>query len=71
MAEANAPTPRWKRIVFKPSGEALAGPDGRGLDGPTLDATAAEIIDLRQNLGVDVAVAMATSNRPLPEGRTE
>ncbi len=48
------PTPRWKRIVFKPSGEALAGESGRGLDGPTLDQTAAEIIDIRQNLDVDV-----------------
>ena len=42
--------PRWKRIVFKPSGEALAGPSGRGLDGPTLDQTAVEIIDIRQRL---------------------
>ena len=33
-------SPRWKRIVFKPSGEALAGPSGRGLDGATLEATA-------------------------------
>jgi uridylate kinase len=62
VAETDAPTPRWKRIVFKPSGEALAGPGGRGLDGPTLDATAAEIIDLRQNLGVDVAVVVGGGN---------
>ena len=55
-------TPRWRRIVFKPSGEALAGPEGRGLDGPTLDATAAEIIDLRQNMGVDVAVVVGGGN---------
>ncbi len=54
--------PRWKRIVFKPSGEALAGVSGRGLDGPTLDQTAAEIIDLRQNLGVDVAVVVGGGN---------
>ena len=40
----------WKRIVFKPSGEALAGASGTGLDGATLDATARDIIDLRQNL---------------------
>ncbi|MGA0218988.1 MAG: hypothetical protein ACO3LO_09915, partial [Ilumatobacteraceae bacterium] len=58
MADDSTTTPRWRRIVFKPSGEALAGPSGRGLDGPTLDATAREIIDLRQNLGVDVAVVV-------------
>ena len=52
----------WKRIVFKPSGEALAGASGQGLDGDTLDATAKEIIDLRQNLGVDVAVVVGGGN---------
>ncbi|MEM8621257.1 MAG: UMP kinase [Actinomycetota bacterium] len=55
-------TPRWKRIVFKPSGEALAGPSGSGLDGPTLESTAQEIIDLRQNLDVDVAVVVGGGN---------
>jgi uridylate kinase len=56
------PTPRWNRIVFKPSGEALAGPSGRGLDGPTLDHTAMEIIDIHENLGVDVAVVVGGGN---------
>ena len=55
-------SPRWKRIVFKPSGEALAGPSGSGLDGPTLESTAQEIIDLRQNLDVDVAVVVGGGN---------
>ena len=59
---AEAISPRGKRIVFKPSGEALAGPSGRGLDGATLEATALEIIDLRQNLGVDVAVVVGGGN---------
>ena len=62
MSDDSTTTPRWRRIVFKPSGEALAGPSGRGLDGPTLDATAREIIDLRQNLGVDVAVVVGGGN---------
>jgi uridylate kinase len=55
-------TPRWKRIVFKPSGEALAGPSGSGLDGATLAHTALEILDIRQNLGVDVAVVVGGGN---------
>ena len=54
--------PSFKRIVFKPSGEALAGESGIGLDGATLESTAAEIIDLRQNLGVDVAVVVGGGN---------
>ncbi len=59
---SNSTTPRWRRIVFKPSGEALAGPSGRGLDGATLKHTANEIIDLRQDLGVDVAVVVGGGN---------
>jgi uridylate kinase len=48
--------------VFKPSGEALAGPSGKGLDGATLDHLADEIIDLRQHLDVDVAVVVGGGN---------
>jgi uridylate kinase len=55
-------SPRWKRIVFKPSGEALAGPSGAGLDGATLAHTAMEILDVRENLGVDVCVVVGGGN---------
>jgi uridylate kinase len=54
-------SPRWKRIVFKPSGEALAGPTGSGLDAPTLDATAREIAAVRAN-GTDVVVVVGGGN---------
>jgi uridylate kinase len=54
--------PRWKRVVFKPSGEAMAGPTGQGLDGATLQKTARDIIDLRQGLDVDVAVVVGGGN---------
>ena len=54
-------SPRWKRIVFKPSGEALAGASGSGLDGPTLDHTAREIIAVR-DMGVDVSVVVGGGN---------
>jgi uridylate kinase len=54
-------SPRWKRIVFKPSGEALAGPTGQGLDSDTLDATALEIIAVRE-MGVDVTVVVGGGN---------
>jgi uridylate kinase len=63
----NAPSqrtqrPSWKRIVFKPSGEALAGDSGQGLDGATLASTAQDIMDLRQDLDVDVAVVVGGGN---------
>jgi uridylate kinase len=61
-ADGERVTPRWRRIVFKPSGEALAGPGGRGIDGPTLDATAQDIMALRQDLEVDVAVVVGGGN---------
>src|SRR5919112_475230 len=54
-------TPRWKRVVFKPSGEALAGESGSGLDAATLDQTAREIISVRE-LGVDVSVVVGGGN---------
>jgi len=54
-------SPRWKRIVFKPSGEALAGASGVGLDGATLDVTAREIIAVRE-MGVDVTVVVGGGN---------
>lgn len=54
-------SPRWKRIVFKPSGEALAGASGSGLDATTLAATATEIIEVRE-LGVDVTVVVGGGN---------
>ncbi|MEY4605837.1 MAG: uridylate kinase PyrH, partial [Actinomycetota bacterium] len=54
-------SPRWKRVVFKPSGEALAGASGTGLDGDTLIVTAKEIIAAR-DLGVDVAVVVGGGN---------
>ncbi|WP_420453213.1 UMP kinase [Ilumatobacter sp.] len=58
----DTPRPSFRRIVFKPSGEALAGEGGTGLDGDTIEATAREIIDLRQNLDVDVAVVVGGGN---------
>lgn len=53
--------PRWRRIVFKPSGEALAGPGGSGLDGATLAATAREICAVRE-MDVDVCVVVGGGN---------
>ena len=54
-------SPRWKRIVFKPSGEALAGPGGQGLDADTLETTALEIAEVR-GMGVDVIVVVGGGN---------
>jgi uridylate kinase len=56
------PVPRWRRIVLKLSGEALAEPSGLGIDAVVLGQVAEEIVDIRVNLGVDVAVVVGGGN---------
>ena len=54
--------PRWKRVVLKLSGEALAEPNGFGLDTNTLQQVATEIKAVRDDLGVDVAIVVGGGN---------
>jgi uridylate kinase len=70
--DGRSPHPSWRRIVLKLSGEALALPGGYGVDTDTLDQLAGEIFDVRQNLGVDVAVVVGGGNfwRGLPAATT-
>ncbi|MDR3710529.1 MAG: UMP kinase [Capsulimonadaceae bacterium] len=65
MAEAKQP--RYKRVLVKLSGEALAGEARQGLDYPSIDTIAAEVADLRA-LGVEVAVVVGGGN--LVRGRS-
>ncbi|MEM9033226.1 MAG: UMP kinase [Actinomycetota bacterium] len=54
--------PQWKRVVLKLSGEALADESGYSIDGRVVDKLAAEIVDVRSSLGVDVAVVVGGGN---------
>ena len=54
--------PRWKRVILKLSGEALAEPTGFGLDTGVLQQVALEIKDAREALGVDVAIVVGGGN---------
>jgi uridylate kinase len=54
--------PDRRRIVFKPSGEALAGSSGQGIDGHTVEATARDIIALKPGVDLDVAVVVGGGN---------
>jgi len=56
-----ASTPRYRRIVLKLSGEALAGPQGFGID-PDQAATIARKIKSVYDLGVQVAVVIGAGN---------
>jgi uridylate kinase len=53
---------RWRRVVLKLSGEAFAGTEGHGIDGDIVRQLAQEIVEARQDLGVDVAVVVGGGN---------
>ena len=52
---------KYKRIILKISGEALAGNDKFGLDGPTLDTIAREIKKIA-DLEVEIAIVVGGGN---------
>lgn len=52
---------RYKRIVLKISGEALAGDQAFGLNGETLNAIAAEVKEIADR-GVEIAVVVGGGN---------
>ena len=59
---ASASEPRWRRIVLKLSGEALAEKTGFGLDTEVLDQVATELHEVKGRFGVDIAVVVGGGN---------
>jgi uridylate kinase len=57
-----ADIPRWKRVVLKLSGEAFADASGYSIDGDVVFQIAREIVDVRRELDVDVAVVVGGGN---------
>ncbi len=53
--------PKYKRVVLKLSGEALAGEQGFGINPSVIKSVAAQVRDLAQ-LGVEVAVVVGGGN---------
>ncbi len=53
--------PKYKRVLIKVSGEALAGEKGFGLDERTLDSIA-ETIKVCSDMGVEIAVVVGGGN---------
>ncbi len=53
---------RWDRIVLKLSGEAFAGEGGYGIDGEIATEIATEIVNVRAEFDVDVAVVVGGGN---------
>ncbi len=53
---------RWGRVLLKLSGEAFAGEDGFGIDGKVVEYLAWELVEVRRDLDVDVAVVVGGGN---------
>ncbi len=54
-------SPKYKRLILKLSGEALAGNDGYGINPETLSNIATQVIEIAQ-LGVEVAIVVGGGN---------
>jgi uridylate kinase len=52
----------WTRVLLKLSGEAFAGGQSYGIDGPTVEQIASEIVEARTQVGVDMAVVVGGGN---------
>ncbi len=52
----------WKRVLLKLSGEAFAGEQGFGIDGAVVQRLANDIVEVRSELGVEVAVVVGGGN---------
>jgi uridylate kinase len=57
-----SPSPRWPRVLLKVSGEAFAGEGGFGIDGVVVQRVAREIAEVRNDLGVEIAVVVGGGN---------
>lgn len=56
------PDPKWSRVLLKISGEAFAGKSSIGIDGAIVKSIAQQIVDLRANFEVDIAVVVGGGN---------
>jgi uridylate kinase len=55
-------TARWRRVVLKLSGEAFADANGNSIDGDVVTRLAEEIVEVRSELDIDVAVVVGGGN---------
>lgn len=52
---------KYKRVLLKLSGEALAGPDGKGIDPHQADAIAQRVVPIHE-MGVDLGIVIGAGN---------
>jgi len=61
LPESPVEVPKYKRILLKISGEALAGPKGFGLDGTVLKRISAEIKEVH-DAGIEIGIVVGGGN---------
>jgi len=61
LSQAKGKTPKYGRVVLKLSGEALAGPNGFGLDLDVVDLIARQIKDVVEK-GVEMSIVVGAGN---------
>ncbi len=61
-AAAPAAAAPFRRVLLKVSGEALMGPREFGVDAPTVDAIAREIVDVVARSGIELAIVVGGGN---------
>jgi uridylate kinase len=54
--------PKYKRVLLKLSGEAFAGDKGFGIDGGVVSRIADDIVEARNEMGVEMAVVVGGGN---------
>ncbi len=61
-ADSRRAKAKWSRVLLKLSGEAFAGEGGYGIDGLVVAALARQIVEVRQDLDIDVAIVVGGGN---------
>ena len=61
MRKSSTPTPKYRRVMLKLSGESLLGPRDHGISPETCDAIAKEIKEVK-DLGIELAIVIGGGN---------
>ncbi|MCU0310009.1 MAG: UMP kinase [Acidimicrobiales bacterium] len=62
QGSAGGATARWSRVLLKVSGEAFAGEAGYGIDGAVVQRIAKEIVEVRRDIDVEIAIVVGGGN---------
>ena len=61
MRKSSTPTPKYRRVMLKLSGESLLGGRDHGISPETCDAIAKEIKEVK-DLGIELAIVIGGGN---------